>query len=175
MKFTRNNFAYIDAANLHSAQKGYNWKFDYKRFRVWLTEKYGVTCAYLFIGWIPKYEDHYTELQKMGYVLVFKQVIYDNKGKPKGNCDADLVLRAARDVFETDFEKAVLVSSDGDYDGLVKFLLEKKKMEVVLSPAQKDKCSVLLKRTAAHIAYINDQKNILSSQKEKAPDRDETL
>ncbi len=174
MKLVRNNFAYIDGANLHSALKGYDWHFDYGRFRVWLTEKYGVTRAYLFMGWIPKYEDRYTELQEMGYVLVFKQVIYDNKGKPKGNCDADLVLRATRDVFETDFEKAVLVSSDGDYDGLVKFLLEKKKMEVVLSPAKKEKCSVLLKRTNARIGYINDQAHILSTQKEKAPDGDKT-
>lgn len=174
MKLTRNNFAYIDAANLHSALKGYDWQFDYGRFRVWLTEKYGVTRAYLFIGWITKYEDRYTELQEMGYVLVFKQVIYDNKGKPKGNCDADLVLRAARDVFETKFENAVLVSSDGDYDGLVKFLLEKKKMEVVLSPSPRKKCSVLLRRTDARISYISEQSAKLSIQKEKAPDKDET-
>jgi uncharacterized LabA/DUF88 family protein len=174
MKLRRDNFAYIDAANLHSALKGYDWRFDYGRFRVWLTEKYGVTRAYLFIGWIPKYEDRYTELQELGYVLVFKQVIYDNKGKPKGNCDADLVLRAVRDVFEIPFEKAILVSSDGDYDGLVKFLLEKRKMEVILSPAKKEKCSILLKRTNARIAYINDQAHILSAHKEKAPDGDET-
>ncbi len=110
----------------------------------------------------------------MGYILVFKQVIYDHKGKPKGNCDADLVLRATRDVYETDIDNAILVSSDGDYAGLVKFLLEKKKLAAVLSPARKDKCSVLLKRTVARIAYINDQSHILSIQKEKAPDGDKT-
>jgi len=174
MKPERNNFAYIDAANLHSALKGYDWQFDYGRFRVWLKEKYGVTRAYLFIGWIPKYADRYTELQQMGYVLVFKQVIYDNKGKPKGNCDADLVLRTVRDVFESEFEQAVLVSSDGDFDGLVKFLIEKQKMEIILSPSPRKKCSVLLRRTDARISYIDEQSSKLSAHKEKAPDGDET-
>ena len=60
--------------------------------------------------------------------------------------------------------KAVLVTSDGDYTPLVKFWLEKGQLEVILSPAPDEKCSLLLKRTGAHIAYIGDQKSILEVQ-----------
>ena len=73
------------------------------------------------------------------------------------------------------FDNALLVASDGDYAGLVAFLQEKRKFSVVLSPHPKDKCLILLKRTGAKIAYINDQRSHLGlTQKEKAPDGDGT-
>lgn len=169
------NFAFIDGANLHRGIKSLRWELDYTRFRVWLSEKYSVSRAYIFIGLIPKNKDIYAKLQEAGFTLIFKEVVYDGEGKPKGNCDADLVLKATQEVYENLFDKAVIVSSDGDYAGLVKFLLEKNKLAVILSPANVKKCSILLKRTNAVISYLNDQKSILEARKEKAPDKDKTL
>ncbi len=175
MKNKENNFAYIDGANLHKGIASLGWELDYKKFRIWLTEKYGVCNAYLFIGLIPKFKELYKYLQESGFTLVFKEVVYDGNGKAKGNCDADLVLQMTRDAYENKFDNALLVASDGDYAGLVKFLKEKQKFSVLLSPHSKDKCSILLKRTGVKIAYINDQCSRLSlSQKEKAPDADGT-
>ena len=54
-----NNFAYIDAANLYRGIKSSGWNMDYQRFRIWLSEKYKVKSAYLFIGLIPKYKELY--------------------------------------------------------------------------------------------------------------------
>ncbi len=148
---------------MHNGILVFGWKLDYARFRVWLSDKYGVNRAYIFIGLIPRYKDLYTYLQEAGFILIFKEVIYDGGGKPKGNCDADLVLQAARDAYENKFDKAVIVTSDGDYSGLVKFLLEKQKLFSVLSPGNEKKCSILLKRTGVKIAYINDQRSHLES------------
>ncbi len=161
MKSQRNNVAYIDGANLHKGSEHLGWKLDYARLRRWLLEKYAVQKAYLFLGLIPKYKSLYTRLQEMDFILVFKEVIYDSDGKVKGNCDADVVVRAMRDAHEGDFSEAVLVSSDGDYASLVRFLVEKRKIKVVLSPYETKKCSVLLKRTGVLIAYISDQRPIL--------------
>src|SRR3989344_513058 len=133
MKKKENNFAYIDGANLHRGIASLGWTLDYARLRVWLSEKYGIKNAYIFIGLIPKYKELYKHLQECGFTLIFKEVIYDGDGKPKGNCDADLVLQAARDTYENKFDGALLIASDGDYAGLVKFLLEKHKFSVVLS------------------------------------------
>ncbi|MDO8752150.1 MAG: NYN domain-containing protein [Candidatus Wolfebacteria bacterium] len=174
MKKDRNNFAYIDGANLYGGIANVGWKLDYARFRVWLSEKYDVDRAYVFIGLIPKYKDLYKYLQESGFTLVFKEVVYDGEGKPKGNCDADLVLQAARDTYEKKFDKAVIVSSDGDYASLVKFLMEQEKFKTILSPHTKNLCSILLKRTDAPISYIRDQRSILETRKEKAPDADGT-
>jgi len=173
MKANEKNSAYIDGANLHKGVKELGWKLDYHRFKVWLKEKYAVERAYLFIGLVPKHKDIYTFLQEAGFTLVFKETTYDGNGNVKGNCDADLVLWAVRDSYEHAFEKAIIVSSDGDYGSLVKFLKEKDKLKSVLSP--NNKCSILLKRTNAPIAYLNDQKSVLELKNKKAPDKDGTL
>jgi len=159
----KNNFAFIDGANLHKGVNGLGWKLNYERFRVWLSEKYSVSRAYIFIGMVPKNKDLYTRLQEVGFTLIFKEVVYDGDGKPKGNCDADLVLKVAQEAYENIFDKAVIVSSDGDYACLIKFLIEKDKLGVILSPAKVEKCSILLKRTGAVISYIDDQKSILQT------------
>ena len=171
---SENNFAYIDGANLDKAVKELGWSLDYRRFRIWLSEKYSIKKAYIFIGLIPKYKGLYTHLQECGFTLIFKEVVYDGVGKPKGNCDADFVLQAVRDCYENNFENALIVSSDGDYASLVKFLREQNKLIIILSPATEKKCSILLKRTGAKISYINDQRFILESRNEKAPNVDRT-
>ena len=157
-----NNYAFIDSQNLNLGVKSLGWHLDYKKFRVWLTEKYSVSTAYIFLGLIPKYNDMYTSLQEAGFTLVFKEVVYDENGKPKGNCDADLVVKVMQETFDNVYDKAIIVSSDGDYSSLVKFLISKQKLEIILSPAKAKKCSILLKRTDARITYIDDQKNHLS-------------
>lgn len=168
------NIAYIDAANLDKALKlTLQWKIDYARFRVWLREKYQVEKAYIFIGLVPKYKNLYLYLQECGFELAFKDVLYHN-GAPKGNCDSDLLMKASQDLYEGNLNKAVIVASDGDYAPLVKVLMEKKCLEILLSPALPAKMSVLLKRTGANIAYINDQRSILEFRNEKAPDADGT-
>jgi uncharacterized LabA/DUF88 family protein len=157
-----NNFAYIDGANLYKGVNSLGWDLDYKRFRVWLSEKYSVRIAYLFIGLLPKNKELYKYLQECGFTLVFKEVIYDGEGKPKGNCDADLVLQVARDTYENKIDNALIVTSDGDYASMIKFLQGKKKLLGILSPRNKENCSILLKRTGAKIAYIDDQHSHLS-------------
>jgi uncharacterized LabA/DUF88 family protein len=156
--------AYIDGANLYHGIKALGWKLDYGRFRTWLSEKYGVASAWIFIGLIPKNEPLYRYLQECGFHLAFKEVIYDGIGKPKGNCDADLILEIMKDVHDDAFDRCLIVSSDGDYSSLVRFLIRSDRLEGIISPANKDKCSVLLKRTAARIVYLNDQRSNLEKR-----------
>jgi hypothetical protein len=165
------NIAYVDAANLDKALRlTLLWKMDYKKFRVWLSDKYKVGRAYLFIGLIPKNKDLYTYLQECGFTLVFKDVLFDKNGRAKGNCDSDLLMQASADLYEGDLNKAVVVASDGDYAPLVKVLVAKGKLETVLSPAPAEKCSILLKRTSAPIAYVNDQRSLLELVPELEPE-----
>lgn len=162
-----NNIAYIDGANLHKGVESSAWKLDYRRFRSWIRQKFGVTDVFLFIGLMSKHADLYTSLQSMGYKLVFKEIIYDGSGKAKGNCDADLVLQAARDYYENYPSAVLLVSSDGDYAPLVRFWQEKKVSCAIVSPAPIAKCSILLKRTGVPIIYLEDMKHKLSFRSPK--------
>lgn len=140
-----NNFAFIDSQNINLGISALGWKLDWKRFRVYLKEHYGVTRAYIFIGFLPENQALYNSLQRYGYILVFKPVTYRKDGKAKGNVDAELVLQVMIDYNE--YEQAVIVTSDGDFACLVKYLFDQQKLERVLSPNIKG-CSVLLKRAA---------------------------
>jgi uncharacterized LabA/DUF88 family protein len=167
-------YAYIDGANLHRGISALGWQLDYARFRVWLKDKYHINRAYLFIGLIPKYKALYTFLQECGYTLIFKETTYDHHGKAKGNCDADLVVQAMSDVFEDGISGVALVTGDGDFAALAKFLIDKNKLLGILAP-DNEKCSILLKRTNAPIIYLKELKSILAimPENEKAPGKDE--
>jgi len=152
-----NNFAFIDSQNINLGIGALGWKLDWRRFRVHLKESYGVSTAYIFIGYVPKNQSLYNNLQRSGYVLVFKPVTYRKDGKAKGNVDAEIVLQAMIDLKE--YEKAVIVTSDGDFSCLVRYLSKEGKLKRVLSPNRAG-CSALLKQAAgAGIDFIEDARN----------------
>ena len=165
---------YIDGANLHKGIVELGWELDYKRFYVWLKDKYKITSAYLFIGFIPKNKNLYTRLQEAGFILVYKEVTYDGGGMVKGNCDAILVLKTTSDFYEKSFENAIIISSDGDYAELVNFLKEKNVLRAVISPS--NKCSYLLRKQNIRLIYLDSQREKLEivQIKEKAPGGDKT-
>jgi uncharacterized LabA/DUF88 family protein len=154
-----NNYAFIDSQNLNLGIKSLGWKLGSKKFRVYLREKYHVTTAYIFIGFVPTNQTLYSSLQKDGYVLIFKPTISYENGEVKGNVDAELVLQAMIDY--NNYNKAVIVSSDGDFYCLVKYLYEHNKLQVVMSPYFKT-CSILLKKSAKEkIVFMDNLKKKL--------------
>ncbi|MBU1164542.1 NYN domain-containing protein [Patescibacteria group bacterium] len=138
-----NNFAFIDGQNLNLGIKNLGWDLDFRKFRVYLKEKYAVSKVYYFIGYLPQYRDLYKSLQKYGYELVFKPAMQDKKGKPKGNVDADLVLKV---MFEyNNFDKAIIVSSDGDFYSLIKHLYRNKKIKICYESIRKNLFNIIEK------------------------------
>jgi uncharacterized LabA/DUF88 family protein len=163
MKQKENNYAFIDSQNLNLGIQKLGWKLDYQKFKVYLAEKYGVKKAYMFIGFVALNQSLYDRLQEAGFILEFKPTIPDADGKIKGNIDADLVLRATLGL--NDYDKAVIVSSDGDFYSLVQHLYEKNKLKVVLSPDEEN-CSNLLKQTAKEkIWFMNNLRDKLEYKK----------
>jgi len=159
----QNNYAFIDSQNVNLGIRSLGWHLDWKKFRVYLAEKYGVEIAYLFLGFMPEYGDRYIELQKAGFILQFKPVLINASGNVKGNVDADLVLQTMID--ESVYNKAVIVTSDGDFYSLIRHLYRSEKLETVLSPYSKT-CSALLKRMAkGKITFMNTLSGRLMAQK----------
>ena len=163
-----NNYAFIDSQNLNLSIQSLGWKLDFKRFRIYLKEKYRVEKAYLFIGFIEGNNDLYKKLQEAGFICIFKPTLKYKDGTVKGNCDAELVLQSMIE-YKT-YEKAVLVTGDGDFYCLVKYLIENNKFEVLIIP-NKLKFSALLKLTLFRpfLRYMNDLKGKLEYKKEKTP------
>ena len=139
------NYAFVDGQNLYLGTKGMGWKVDYKKFRTYLKDKLDVVKAYYFIGYDITNNDIYKSLQSAGFILIFKPTYKNCDGKRKGNVDTDLVLQAMIDF--NNYDKAVLVSGDGDFYSLVKYLKKNDKLRLVLAP-NLESSSFLLRKEA---------------------------
>ena len=152
------NYAFIDGNNLYKSGFDIGWKLDTRKFRIHLTETYQVRKAYYCIGYIPTNTGLYARLQSEGYELIFKKVQYIN-GQPKGNVDAELVLKCMTQYRV--YDKAVIVTSDGDFASLVKYLIQKGKLRGVIA-SKRALCSDLLKEASGtYLSYLNDLRNKL--------------
>jgi len=157
------NYAFIVGQNLYMSIKNQGWSLDYARFRRYLTDKYHVAKAFLFIGHIPTNADLYKSLQEYGFILIFKPIL-EVKGRIKGNIDADLVLQAM--IEYPNYHKAVIVSGDGDFYCLVNYLRNKGKLLKLMVPDDLHYSS-LLRKFAPEIVGINKLKNKLGCKKQE--------
>jgi len=143
-----NNISFIDAQNLHLGTSCDNWKIDFKKFRIYLRDKFKVNEIYFFLGFLDENQQtFYTNLQKAGFILIFREHNANMKWKKKGNVDVDIVFEIMRKLKdERDFDKIVLVSGDWDYIKLVKYLIEHNILKKILFP--NNKYSSLYKKIA---------------------------
>jgi predicted nucleotidyltransferase len=172
------NYAFVDSQNVNLAIQDQGWKLDFRRFKIYLKEKYNVVKAFLFIGFIHSNQDLYSFLQDAGYILVFKPTLTMHDGSVKGNVDGELILHT---MIEFDnYNKAVIVTGDGDFYCLVDYLSKKNKLLKLLVP-NVHKYSRLLKPFAPNkLDFMNNLRNKLeykrkSNKKERQLHKDETL
>ena len=143
-----NNYAFIDNQNLNVTVQNLGWKIDWRRFRKFLYDRYQVSQAYMFIGYMPEHEEMYEFLHDAGYAIVLKptydltrpqpevngeKVKEEDKRHIKGNVDVELVLWAMREINK--YDKAILVSGDGDFYSLVEYLEARGKLAKILTPS----------------------------------------
>lgn len=161
-------YAFIDSQNLNLGVQKFGWKLDWRKFRQFLETEYGVTRAFMFIGYIPENEALYEQMHDAGYAVVLKTTFDLTRVRPealaeqaemqqpdgghapaatgqtpheapedrkpvKGNIDAELVLWAMKEL--SNYEKAIIVSGDGDFYSLVEYLESKGRLLHVLAPS----------------------------------------
>lgn len=160
-------YAFIDSQNLNLGVQKFGWKLDWRKFRQFLETEYGVTKAYLFIGYIPENEALYEQMHEVGFAIVLKPTFdltkprpevseaadghgqssadvtkraaqnsssdQDDKKPVKGNVDAELVLWTMKEM--SNYDKAIIVSGDGDFYSLVEYLESKKRLLHLLTPS----------------------------------------
>lgn len=148
---TQGNYAFIDNQNLNLGVQKLGWKMDWRKFRIFLKETYNVEKAYMFIGHMPEHEDMYLKMHDLGYLVVLKPTFdmtrihkpeipsdikddtkVEEKKPIKGNVDAELVLWAVKEM--KNYNKALIVSGDGDFYSLVEYLVSEDKLLNLLAP-----------------------------------------
>ncbi len=130
-------YAFIDSQNLNLGVRSMGWKLDWRKFRVYLTNKYNAQLAYLFIGKVSGNEQLYSFLMRCGYILIFKPTLSrlsSTKILIEGNVDAELVLHAM--IQYKNYDKAIIVSGDGDFYCLIEYLEKKGKLLKILAPTK---------------------------------------
>jgi uncharacterized LabA/DUF88 family protein len=163
-------FAFIDSQNLNlgTSKDLYNryrkkiysgWKLDFKKFRRYLSDKFRVSKAFIFIGYIENNQKLYKKLESYGYELVFKPTTIDVEGKPKGNVDAELVLHSAAIQF-SNYDKAVVVSGDGNFHCLYEYLIDKNKLLKILIPNRISSSSLLIEFENYKVFIIREREKV---------------
>lgn len=168
-----NVYAFIDSQNLNLGVQKVGWKMDWRKFRKYLADKYNVTHAFMFIGYMVENESLYEQMHDLGYLVALKPTLditaptdnqptenHASEDKPvvKGNIDADLVLYAMKEL--PNYDKAIIVSGDGDFLSLVEYLDEQGKLHSIMAPNWQ--YSSLLKQYEDRIVRIDQLKRELA-------------
>ncbi len=157
----KHNYAFIDSQNLNLGVQRVGWKMDWKKLRVYLKEKYDVEVAYMFIGYLPENENLYTQMHDAGYLVALKPTLEmftdpeedkkEDRPPTKGNVDAELVMFVMKEM--PNYNKAIIISGDGDFYSLIEYLKERKKLLKIMTPNWK--YSTLLKPFEDYIVRID--------------------
>lgn len=153
------NVAFIDGQNLHLGTKEKGWSVNHSRFRTYLRDKYKIKEAYYFLGYVSEDDqDLYDNLQKAGFILSFREHSSSMKGQKKGNVDCDIIFNIMRKLVEKEpFDKAYIVSGDGDYKKLVDFLIKKGRFGKMLFPNMEFASSLYKKLGGDYFANLDDK------------------
>lgn len=171
MNMSINNQAFVDGQNLYMNTNEYGWKVDLKRFRVYLKEQYNVEKAYYFLGAVDEEnQDIYELIQEAGFILVFREHSQSMIGKKKGNVDTDIVFSVMSKIADKEkFDQVVLVSGDGDYFKMVRYLVEKGRFCKLLSPNRHSTSSLYRVFTPKYVDFLDNSgvKNKIAYKKRK--------
>lgn len=147
------------------------WEIDLRRFRLYLDEKYNVSHAYYFLGYVQEgNQELYESIQDAGFILVFRQHNPKMIGVKKGNVDSDIIFYVMKKMYKKEeFDKVILVSGDGDYKLLVDFLIEERRFGRILFPNRKFASSLYKELGDQYFGYLEseDVKNKIARKKEK--------
>jgi uncharacterized LabA/DUF88 family protein len=186
-------YAFIDSQNLNLGVQKLGWKMNWRKFRQFLADEYGVTKAFMFIGYVPEYESIYEQMHEAGYAIVLKPTFDMTRPQPemlevmnetqipkppktgepeekkpiKGNIDAELVLWAMKEM--SNYEKAIIVSGDGDFYSLVEYLESKNRLLHLLAPS--GHYSSLYNRYEQYVVRIDQHRRELAYHDHKKRSR----
>jgi len=180
-------YAFIDSQNLnlgvrndirtadgkHFRYKG--WNLDFGKFFEYLKNELHVEKAFIFIGFLPDNQELYDALAKHGYELVYKPILeVTNKEttdiKVKGNIDAELVLHAM--INFSKYDKAIIVSGDGDFFCLEEYLERQGKLAKIIVP-NKWNYSSLIEKYSSYFINMSDLRRKLNYMHNKHKEGDE--
>lgn len=126
-------YAFIDASNIIYGARSEGWLIDQKKLFQYLKSKFSVIKAFFYYGKdskSKKKEDFLDKLEQFGYTLRVKEIKRYGK-RIKANCDVDLTMDMLIRIKE--YQRAIVLSGDGDFTPLLEYLKSEGKEIIVIS------------------------------------------
>lgn len=180
-------YIFIDASNLHYFLVNAGWRIDWRKFKTYCENRYS-SAAFFYYEGIPsksqyfdihpdhklpqfaeakkKKKEYFKFLKSLSFKVRHKPVgrVYDNTAgefKHKCNFDVELTIDALDNMDQ--YDVFVLVSGDGDFIKLVKYLKGRKKKAVVMAPGER--LAIQLAEAANQVIYLEDIEDKIARQK----------
>lgn len=174
----------IDASNVHYSLVNKGWTIDWEKFITFFKSRWEISLAIFYCGIESqsvfqtnhpelsvtsflyakrRKMDFFKRLKNYGYRVKYKPVtqLYDStSGKfvRKCNFDVEITIDAIR--YRDDYDNFVLISGDGDFIPLVKYLKGYHKKTVVISDSSHLNNNLI--KTANQTIYLKDIKDYIS-------------
>ena len=73
-KSSTRTYCFIDSQNLYLGIRNQGWELDYKKFYVYLKEKYQADKVFIYLGYIKRNHVLYENLRSQGYTIIFNSL-----------------------------------------------------------------------------------------------------
>lgn len=143
---------FVDVQNIYyTVRESYGCHFNYQAFWDRITDNREVVCAYAYA--IDRQDPRQMQFQKIlesiGFEVKLKPYIQRRDGSAKGDWDVGITLDMIE--FGSSADVAVLASGDGDFDLVVKKLIDKHEVEVEVYGAQKLTAASLINAATRYV------------------------
>lgn len=126
-------YAFVDASNIIYGARAEGWLIDQKKLLQYLKNKFVVSKAFFYYGKDSKsikQQKFLKRLEEFGYILRVKEIKrYGTKSK--ANCDVDLTMDVLLKIKE--YQRAIMLTGDGDFAPLLLYLISKNKKIIIVS------------------------------------------
>lgn len=128
MKKKLTTYAFIDASNIIYGSSRYGWKMDFKKLIRYLITRYQVQKMFYYAGIDHKNEkqlNFYKKIKEFGYILCLVPVKTFSDGSRKGDVDSKMTFELMK--YQNQYDKAIIMTGDGDYFWVLEYLLKEDK------------------------------------------------
>ena len=131
-------YAFIDASNIHYGSKEAGFTVDYAKLRSYLTSRFSASRLFYFGAIDEMKEDDRAfkaELLSLGYELKLVRLKIFKDGKKKADTDSRMTFEMMKMFGE--YDRAVVLSGDGDFYWVLEYLKDVKEKVWLLGMASR--------------------------------------
>ena len=153
-------YVFIDASNIIYGASHNGWRMDFEKLIKYLKTRYDANKVFYYAGLDPENKKQlgfYEKLQEFGYILRLVPLKVFSDGTRKGDVDSRMTFEIMK-YFGT-YNRAVILTGDGDYYWVLEYLIQNKKQVFIISFAKRTapELKKLAKEDFAHLGNLRHQ------------------